>query len=75
MMRRKPISETLAVNDGDTEAYGVEVELTYVPNDNFRVDFNLRTLAQLHFIHAYRGDLSTVGWLTVRDDRTVLSGD
>ena len=36
--------ETLAVNDGDTEAYGVEVELTYVPTENFRVDFNLGTL-------------------------------
>ena len=33
--------ETLAVNDGDTEAYGVEVEMTWVPTDNFRLDFNL----------------------------------
>jgi iron complex outermembrane receptor protein len=33
--------ETLAVNDGDTEAKGVEVEMTYLPTDNFRIDFNL----------------------------------
>ena len=33
--------ETLAVNDGDTEAMGVEVEMTWLPTDNFRVDFNL----------------------------------
>ena len=33
--------ETLAINDGDTEARGVEVEMTYIPTDNFRLDFNL----------------------------------
>ncbi len=33
--------ETLAVNDGDSDAYGVEIEMTYVPVENFRVDFNL----------------------------------
>ncbi len=33
--------ETLAVNDGDTEAYGFEVEMTYLPINNLRIDFNL----------------------------------
>jgi iron complex outermembrane receptor protein len=33
--------ETLSVNDGDTEAYGFEVEMTYLPTDNLRFDFNL----------------------------------
>jgi iron complex outermembrane receptor protein len=33
--------ETLSVNDGDTEAYGVELEMTYLPIDNLRFDFNL----------------------------------
>lgn len=33
--------ETLAVNDGDTEAKGVEVEMTWLPSESFRVDFNL----------------------------------
>ena len=41
--------ETLAVNDGDTEAMGVEVEMTWLPTDNFRVDFNLGYLD-----HEYR---------------------
>ena len=33
--------ETLAVNDGDTEASGIEVEMTYLPTENLRFDFNL----------------------------------
>ena len=33
--------ETLAINDGDSEAKGVEVEMTWLPTDSFRVDFNL----------------------------------
>jgi iron complex outermembrane receptor protein len=33
--------ETLAVNDGDSDAYGVEVEMTYLPIENFRIDLNV----------------------------------
>lgn len=32
--------ETLAINDGDTEAMGVELEMTYVPTDNFQLNVN-----------------------------------
>ena len=36
--------ETKVVNNGESEARGVELEVTWLPTDNFRVDFNLGTL-------------------------------
>mgnify|MGYP001183166307 FL=1 len=36
--------ETKVVNNGESEANGVELEVTWLPSDNFRIDFNLGTL-------------------------------
>ncbi len=36
--------ETKVVNNGESEASGLELEVTWVPTDEFRVDFNLGTL-------------------------------
>jgi len=36
--------ETIAVNEGDSTAKGIEIEMSWLPTDNFRVDFNLGTL-------------------------------
>jgi len=36
--------ETIAVNEGDSTANGIEIELNWLPTDNLRIDFNLGTL-------------------------------
>jgi iron complex outermembrane receptor protein len=36
--------ETIAVNEGDSTANGIEIELNWLPTDNLRFDFNLGTL-------------------------------
>jgi iron complex outermembrane receptor protein len=36
--------ETRVVNAGESKAQGIEVELSWLPTDNFRVDMNLGTL-------------------------------
>ncbi|MEP1472683.1 MAG: TonB-dependent receptor [Halieaceae bacterium] len=36
-----PFQETRAINEGESTANGLEVEVSYVPTPNFRVDFNL----------------------------------
>ena len=33
--------ETRSINEGESTAQGVEFEMSYVPTDNFRIDFNL----------------------------------
>ena len=36
--------ETRVINGGETNASGVEVEVTWLPTDNFRIDANIATL-------------------------------
>ncbi len=36
--------ETMVVNNGESEADGLELEVTWLPSDNFRIDFNVGTL-------------------------------
>jgi len=36
--------ETIAVNEGDSTAKGIEIELSWLPTDSLRFDFNLGTL-------------------------------
>ena len=36
--------ETIAVNEGESTARGIEIELNWLPTDNLRIDFNLGTL-------------------------------
>jgi len=37
----KEFQETMIVNNGSSKAQGLELEATWLPNDNFRLDFNL----------------------------------
>jgi iron complex outermembrane receptor protein len=36
--------ETVVVNNGESEADGMELEITWLPSDQFRIDFNVGTL-------------------------------
>jgi len=36
--------ETVSVNEGESSNQGIELEVIYLPSDNFRVDFNLGTM-------------------------------
>lgn len=53
--------ETVSVNEGDTTAYGLELELTYLPTDNLRIDFNFGWLDHSYDDYSPGIDKATFG--------------
>ena len=54
------LQETKIVNNGESQARGIEIEATWLPSDSFRVDFNMGYLAHEYDRYALF-DVSTLG--------------
>jgi len=53
--------ETQAVNVGESTAKGIEIELNWLPTENFRVDFNLGTLDHEYDSYSPSADPAPLG--------------